>query len=86
MNFGCHYNFLNLSMFIIHKILGLKWILAFEIMKIHTVALKIGYPFCNHSISADILCEDSLLKNFRFPMLVLKTTCFLKYLFFFLQK
>lgn len=73
-------------MFIVHKMLGLEWILAFEIMKIHTVALKIGCPFCNHSVSADILCENGLHKKFRFPMFVLKTTCFLIYLFFLPQK
>lgn len=32
-------------MFIIHKMLGLEWIPAFEIMKIHAVTLKIGYAF-----------------------------------------
>lgn len=74
--------FFNLIMFIIHKMLGLEWIPAFEIMKIHAVTLKIGYAFCNHSVSAEILCENRLLKSFRFPMCVLKTPCFLKCLFF----
>lgn len=37
--------------------LGLGWTLAFEIMKIHAVALKIGYIFCKHSFSAEIHCE-----------------------------
>ena len=71
-------------MFIIHKMLELEWIPVFEIMKIHAVALKIGYTFCKHSVSAEILCENFLfemilLNNFRmFPMSILKTTCFLK--------
>lgn len=66
-------------MFIIHKMLVLKWVPAFEIMKIRTVALKIGYTFYDCSVSAEILHENSLLENFRFPVFVLKTTCFLKY-------
>lgn len=64
MNFACHYCFffLNLPMFIIYKMLGLRWILAFEIMKIHAVTLKIGYIFCNHSFSAEIHCEAQELQ------------------------
>lgn len=71
-------------MFIFHKMLELEWIPAFEIIKIHAVALKIRYTFCNHSVSAEILCENFLFemillnKFSTFPMSVLKTTYFLK--------
>ena len=71
-------------MFIIHKMLELEWIPAFEIMTIYAVALKIGYTFCNHSVSAEILCENFLFETIllnncsTFPMSILKTTCFLK--------
>lgn len=58
--------------------LDLEWIPpTFEIIKIHAVGLKIGYTFCTHAVSAEILCGLRTL----FPVFVLKTTFFLKYSF-----
>ena len=62
--------------------LGLEWIPAFEIIKTHAMALKIGHTFCNNAVSAKTLCGLRIL----FSMFVWKTTFIFSQIFFLPQK